>query len=59
MVDTCALVDIRTSQAMDRSRRHHTLQFRILVSSVLTRCIVEDPRKWCPFFRLVAELPGY
>ena len=26
MVDTCALMDIRTSQAMDRSRRHHTLQ---------------------------------
>ena len=25
MVDTCALMDIRTSQAMDRSRRHHTL----------------------------------
>ena len=27
MVDTCALMDIRTSQAIDRSRRHHTLQF--------------------------------
>ena len=26
MVDTCALMDIRTSQAIDRSRRHHTLQ---------------------------------
>ena len=27
MIDTCALVDNRTSQAIDRSRRHHTLQF--------------------------------
>ena len=27
MVDTCAFMDIRTSQAMERSRRHHTLQF--------------------------------
>ena len=27
MVGTCALMDIRTSQAIDRSRRHHTLQF--------------------------------
>ena len=27
MVDTCALMDIRTSQAIDRSRRHDTLQF--------------------------------
>ena len=26
MVVTCALMDIRTSQAMDRSRRHDTLQ---------------------------------
>ena len=24
--DKCALMDIRTSQAIDRSRRHHTLQ---------------------------------
>ena len=30
MVDTCALMDIRTSQAMDRSRRHHTLQFTFM-----------------------------
>ena len=29
MVDTCALMDIRTSQAMDRSRRHHTLQLTL------------------------------
>ena len=29
MVVTCALMDIRTSQAMDRSSRHHTLQFTI------------------------------
>ena len=27
MFVTCALMDIRTSQAMDRSKRHHTLQF--------------------------------
>ena len=26
MVGTCALMDIRTSQAIDRSRRRHTLQ---------------------------------
>ena len=30
MVDTCALMDIRTSQAIDRSRRHHTLQFAFM-----------------------------
>ena len=30
MVDTCALMDIRTSQAIDRSRRHHTLQFTFI-----------------------------
>ena len=34
MVVTCALMDIRTSQAVDRSRRHHTLQLtaHIIVS---------------------------
>ena len=26
----------------------------IHVSPILTRCIVENPRKWCPVFRLVA-----
>ena len=30
MVDTCALMNIRTSQAMDRSRRHHTLQLTFM-----------------------------
>ena len=30
MVDTCALMDILTSQAIDRSRRHHTLQFTFM-----------------------------
>ena len=30
MVVTCALMDIRTSQAMDSSRRHHTLQFTFM-----------------------------
>ena len=30
MVVTCAHMDIRTSQAMDRSRRHHTLQFTFM-----------------------------
>ena len=30
MVDTCALMDIRTSQAIDRSRRHHILQFTFM-----------------------------
>ena len=30
MADTSALMDIRTSQAMDRSRRHHTLQFTFM-----------------------------
>ena len=30
MVDTCALMDIRTSKAMDRSRRHHTLQLTLM-----------------------------
>ena len=30
MVDTCALMDIRTSQAMDRQRRHHTLQLTFM-----------------------------
>ena len=30
MVVACALMDIRTSQAMDRSRRHHTLQFTFM-----------------------------
>ena len=30
MVVTCALMDIRTSQAMDRSRRRHILQFTFM-----------------------------
>ena len=44
----------------DRSRRHNTLQFHIHVSPILTRvCLWKNHRKWCPFFRLVAERPGY
>ena len=38
MVDTCALMDIRTSQAIDRSRRHHTLQFTCLTDPNLLHC---------------------
>ena len=30
MVDTCALTDIRTSQAIDCSRSHHTVQFTFM-----------------------------
>ena len=30
MVVTCALMDIRTYQAMDRTRRHRTLQFTFM-----------------------------
>ena len=30
MVDTCALAAIRTSQAIDRSRRYHTWQFTFM-----------------------------
>ena len=30
IVGTCALMDIRTSEAMDRSTRHHTLQFTFM-----------------------------
>ena len=29
MFDTCALMDIRTSQPTDRSRRHHVLETRL------------------------------
>ena len=38
MVDTCALMDIGTSQATDRSRRHHTLQFTCLTHPNLLYC---------------------
>ena len=61
MVVTCALMDIRTSQAMDHSRRHHTLQ--------LTFTCLTNPNSFVswktlgsgaqPVFRLVAEHPGY
>ena len=34
---TSALMDLRTSQAMDRSRRHHTFAVPIHVSPILTR----------------------
>ena len=43
MDDTCALMDIRTSQAI-------TPAVHIHVSPILTCCIVENPRKWCPVF---------
>ena len=56
---TRALMDIRTSQAMDRSRRRHTLQFTFMSHQSQLACVVEEPRKWCPVFRLVAEHPGY
>ena len=59
MVATCALMDIRTSQAMDGSRRHHTLQFTFMSHRSQLVCVVDNPRKWCPVFRLVAEHPGY
>ena len=57
MVDTCALIDIRTSQAIDRS--DVITPVHIHVSPILTCCIVENPRKCCPVFHLVAEQPGY
>ena len=38
MVDTCAVMDIRTSQAIDRSRRHHTLQLTFLTDLNLLYC---------------------
>ena len=47
-------MDIRTSQAMDRTRRHHTLQLTLMLTRL---CVVENPRKWCPVFHLVAEHP--
>ena len=58
MVDTCALMDIRTSQTW-------TAQDVITLCSS-DSCLTDrnslycgNPRKWCPVFRLVAELPGY
>ena len=59
MVDTCALMDIRTSQVMIRSRTSSHFAVHIHVSPIPTQSIVENPRKWCPVFRLVAEPPGY
>ena len=47
MVVTCALMDIRTSQAMDRSRRHDTLQFTF-VSPILTRLCYGKPSEVVP-----------
>ena len=40
MVVTCALMDIRTSQTMDRSRRHHTLQFTFMSLPILTSFVL-------------------
>ena len=45
MVDTCALMDNRTSQAIDRSRRHHTLQFTSPRSQLVV--LWTTLRKWC------------
>ena len=45
MVVTCALMDIRASQAMDRSRRHHFLQFTFMSHRSKLVCVVENPRK--------------
>ena len=50
MVDTCALMDIRTSQAVDRSRRHHTLQFTYMSHRSLTCCSVDNPSEVVPSF---------
>ena len=47
MVDACAPMDIRTSQAIDRSRRHHTMQFAFMS---LICCIVENPSEVVPSF---------
>ena len=49
MVVTCALMDIRASHAMDRSRRHHTFAVHIHVSPILTRLC------WVPSFPLGRE----
>ena len=42
MVDTCAVMD-------NISRRHHTLQLHMHVSSILT-CFVENPSEVVPSF---------
>ena len=58
MVDTCALMDIRTSQAMDRSRRHHTLQFTHMSHRSQLVALWKTLRKWCPVFHsLPSPLP--
>ena len=59
MVVTCALMDIRTSQAMDRSKRHHTLQFTFMSHRSQLVCVVENPRKRCPVFRSKLLLGWY
>ena len=48
-----------TSQAMDRSRRHHFCSSHCMSHRTELICVVENPRKWCPVFHLVAEQPGY
>ena len=52
MVDTCALMDIRTSQAIDRSRPSSHPAVHIHVSQILTCCILEKPSKVVPSFPL-------
>ena len=59
MVVTCPLMDIRTSLKSWTAQDVITLAVHIHVSPILTRCIVVNPRKWCPVFRLVAEPPDY
>ena len=59
MVGACALMDIRTSQAIDRSRRHHTLQFTHMSHRSYLVVLWKTLRKWCPVFHLIAEHPGY
>ena len=47
-------MDIRTSQAMDRSRRHHTVQLvHIHFSPILTRLCCGKPSEVVPSFPFV------
>ena len=50
MVDTCALINIRTSHAMDRSRQQHHPAVHIRVSQIPTCYIVEKPLEVVPSF---------
>ena len=63
MIVTCALMDIRTSQAaMDCSRRHHTLQFTFMSHRSKLVRVVENPWKWCQFsvwYRSILVIDGW